>query len=222
MKIRGHSHGADTRDLPTPDPGLFEDAFALEVDWTPVGSAGSSGTSRTHSLELDNADLARFVSPLGLSALGGVVAMVGLVIAAFALVGDTAGIGATLGRVAIGLVITAGGVLMAWLSRTPLQFDRRSGIFSRGRPTANPLVKVLAPFQSCPLADIHALQILVKRASTRGSMSRPYLSYELNLVLDDRTRVNVLDHGDGEAVRKDAAVLGRFLERPVWDATQGR
>ena len=134
-----------------------------------------------------------------------------------------AGFGAILGRVVMGFVIAVGGVLMAWLSSSPLRFDRRSGEFTRGRPFANPILRALAPYRSCRLDAIHALQILVKRTSkTAGGTSGAYLSYELNLVLGNGSRLNVLDHGDDSAIREDAAMLGRFLERPVWDAAEGR
>ncbi|MGD9320846.1 MAG: hypothetical protein PVH99_12810, partial [Desulfobacteraceae bacterium] len=47
---------------------------------------------------------------------------------------------------------------------------------------------------------------------------RSYYSYELNLVLRDSKRTNVMDHGDYEKLREDAQTLSQFLEKPVWDA----
>jgi hypothetical protein len=46
-----------------------------------------------------------------------------------------------------------------------------------------------------------------------------YYSYELNLVLDDGSRINVVDHGNLDRLRSDAQTLSRFLDKPVWDAT---
>jgi hypothetical protein len=48
-----------------------------------------------------------------------------------------------------------------------------------------------------------------------------YHSYELNLVLNDGSRINVVDHGNLERLRSDASTLSRFLDKPVWDATRG-
>jgi hypothetical protein len=45
-----------------------------------------------------------------------------------------------------------------------------------------------------------------------------YYSYELNLVLDDGRRINVIDHGNLDRLRSDAQPLSRFLDKPVWDA----
>jgi hypothetical protein len=47
-----------------------------------------------------------------------------------------------------------------------------------------------------------------------------YYSYELNLVLDDGSRINVVDHGNLERLRSDAQTLSQFLGKPVWDAIQ--
>ena len=45
----------------------------------------------------------------------------------------------------------------------------------------------------------------------------PNSSYELNLVLQDGERLNVVDHGSFDVLREDAAKLGEFLGVPVWD-----
>jgi hypothetical protein len=47
-----------------------------------------------------------------------------------------------------------------------------------------------------------------------------YRSHELNVILRDARRLNVIDHGDLEIVRRDAGQLARFLQVPVWDKTQ--
>ena len=38
------------------------------------------------------------------------------------------------------------------------------------------------------------------------------------LVLQDGRRLNVVDHGNREQLRADAATLARFLGKPLWDA----
>ena len=45
--------------------------------------------------------------------------------------------------------------------------------------------------------------------------------YELNPVLNDGSRINVVDHGNLERLRGDAITLSQFLDKPVWDATRG-
>lgn len=65
--------------------------------------------------------------------------------------------------------------------------------------------------------DIGALQILShKNINKKGS----YYSFELNLVFNDATRLNVLNHNAMQATRDDAAILSAALRVPVWDAIE--
>lgn len=68
-----------------------------------------------------------------------------------------------------------------------------------------------------PFDQIHALQIVSEYVRRQ---KRSYYSHELNLVLESGERLNVVDHGDLEALRRDAATLARHLECPVWDASE--
>jgi hypothetical protein len=45
-----------------------------------------------------------------------------------------------------------------------------------------------------------------------------YDSYELNLVLRDGRRLNVIDHGTLHAIREDARILADYLGVSIWDA----
>lgn len=68
--------------------------------------------------------------------------------------------------------------------------------------------------------EIGALQLLEKQV--KGSRNHPgYLAYELNIVLRDGRRVNVIAHGDYRQLAADAATLSRSLQVPLWDVTPG-
>lgn len=97
---------------------------------------------------------------------------------------------------------------------TPIVFDKHKGYFWRGRkpPYEAPNTDQLK--DACHLSDIHALQLILKRCTNQGN----YSSHELNLVLHDGTRINVLDHGELAHIRADAKVLADFLDVPLWDA----
>ena len=69
-----------------------------------------------------------------------------------------------------------------------------------------------------PIAYVRALQLLPELV--RGDKSS-YYSYELNLVLSDGTRRNVVDHGSLAKLREDAAQLSARLNLPIWDACGG-
>ena len=52
-----------------------------------------------------------------------------------------------------------------------------------------------------------------------GNNHRAFRSYELNVVLDDASRRNLVCHGDHARLRQDASTLAAFLNVPLWDAS---
>ncbi len=71
--------------------------------------------------------------------------------------------------------------------------------------------------KSVRLDDIHAIQLLHKMFK-REDMTED--GYELNIVLKDTQRINALCYENKNQLRKDAAVLARFLDKPLWDAIE--
>jgi hypothetical protein len=100
-----------------------------------------------------------------------------------------------------------------------------------------PLSKGKYPGTKVDLKEAYALQILEEVVYTRrsgpGNSSGPgkkgtymlagdqqkYLSYELNLILKDRSRINIVDHGDLNDIRESAQKLADRLHIEVWDGT---
>lgn len=64
-----------------------------------------------------------------------------------------------------------------------------------------------------PLSSIHALQIITEKVTTKNSS---FLSYEINLILSDKKRINIVDHGNYERILSDSKQLGDYLGVPVW------
>ena len=64
--------------------------------------------------------------------------------------------------------------------------------------------------------DVHTFQIISERVRSKNGS---YLSYELNLVLKDGNRVNIVDHGKQSQILIDADTLSHLLAKPVWDIT---
>lgn len=65
--------------------------------------------------------------------------------------------------------------------------------------------------------NIHAIQII--KEYVRSDKTRFY-SYELNLVLKDKTRLNILDHGNLNSIKQDAKIISETLWIPVWDVSE--
>jgi hypothetical protein len=107
-----------------------------------------------------------------------------------------------------------------WLMSGPIGFDRTAGYFWKGGPgsaAATSQCETMAP-----LDWIHAIQLIresVEGGESPGNRPPGYLSYEINLVLRDGCRINVVDHANIYRIQQDARQLGEFLDVPVWDNT---
>ena len=102
---------------------------------------------------------------------------------------------------------------------SPIVFDRESKMYWRGGSDVD------SSKTSIHFEEIHAIQLLSKRnirtKKYHGNMRHRYRfkSVELNLVLSDGRRVNVLDHSKVGMIKSEAASLGELIGVPVWDAT---
>lgn len=184
---------AVARALPKPiDPAVFGDPLALQTQWTPLVRGGSN--FGTHRLVEGEAGCLEFKQSLGALAFGGVFMAVGLG------AGGSAALNGSPWFALFALPFTAVGVLMVWPA--PLRFD----------PATRQYVsrKVQVPF-----SRIRALQLLPERVSSDGGS---FKSYELNLVLEDGKRLNVVDHGNLATLREDSARVAALLGCPLWDA----
>ena len=105
---------------------------------------------------------------------------------------------------------------MMYYGSSPKVFDKRRGAFWKGRAGHQGVLARSGDTHSGDLEDVHALQLISEYCRSDKSS---YYSYELNVVLEDGARVNIVDHGDHSRLREDAAALSAFLGKPVWDAT---
>lgn len=205
---------ADPR--PQIDPRVFADPVAGKIDWSPLKPGGTNFT--THRLVREGDRLEFKIAP-GARAFALIFLLSGLgLVAGFAiplllrqpLVFREQDIGA-----AVGVVFFAVGWLLCRFFNRPVVFDRRSGYFWKGRIPPHQAVNREALKDCCPLEEIRALQIIAERV--RGDKSS-YWSYELNLVLKDGPRLNVVDHGSLDVIRTDGRAIADFLQVPLWDA----
>ena len=87
------------------------------------------------------------------------------------------------------------------------EFDLSSGSFIQGNSRYD-------------LSEMHAIQLFKKgyKVTSQIGFFEPFYSYEMNLVLHNCTRINIVDHGSLVDIRKDAGLLAFYLNVPVWDA----
>ncbi|MCA9101099.1 MAG: hypothetical protein KDA63_08120 [Planctomycetales bacterium] len=203
---------------PTIDPATFGDPLALDVSWEPLKRGGTNFATHRLSVSLQRCAfratwgaiifyLIFLVSGLAASGVGVYLLMDG---------DDATPWFAPLVLLAFGALFGGVGGALFFFGTRPVVFDRQFGWFYKGHGGPPMAYTDDGPGDAARLVDIHALQIVREYVSSNDSS---YYSYELNLVLGDGKRVAVVDHGNRQRLRDDAAQLAEFLDVPLWDAT---
>lgn len=204
------------------DPASLNDPVALQTAWAPAKGGGAN--FRTHRLVTVDHSRLEFKATAGavvfylVFLLAGLGMMYFFFSAAFRAGGSPGVTFAALMPLLIGLIFALVGGVMLYFGTAPIVFDTRQGCFWKGRKSPESTSDKGSVKVYSHLDDIHALQIISEYCSGNKSS---YYSYELNLVLKDGQRLNVVDHGNLARLREDGANLSRFLGRPLWDGLGG-
>jgi hypothetical protein len=200
------------------DPAQLNDPVALLTGWTPAKGGGAN--FRTHKLVNVNSFRLEFRASAGaivfylLFLLIGLGVLIGFTVFALSSVSPSLGIEMLI-PIVFGLVFTGVGGGMLYFGTVPVVFDMTMGCFWKGRKSRSNMIVRNTSKHFSEFDNIHALQLISEHC--RGN-KQSYYSYELNLVLKNGTRLNVVDHGNYDKIRKDADTLAAFLGKPVWDA----
>lgn len=112
-----------------------------------------------------------------------------------------------------GLIFAAAGGFMFYFFYMPRVFDKQLGIYYKAYNVDIHKIKKDTSKKYIPLKSIVAIQLIGEHVqSDKGS----YKSFELNLVLNDSSRKNVVDHGNLKSIITDAEILSAFLNVPIW------
>lgn len=200
------------------DPSRINDAVALQTEWRPLRGGGSN--FKTHKLAEINFHRIEFKATVFSKIFSMIFLFTGLAVFFFfglkeVDLNNPSFRFEIIFPVGFGLIFTAIGIFMFNLFTKPIVFDKTYGYFWKGRKQPAQTYDYGKKKNSIPLSEIHALQIISEYVS--GSKSS-YFSYELNLILKDGRRMNVIDHGKIAALREDAQKLAGFLGIPVWDS----
>lgn len=207
-----------SKSRPVFDPSIFNDSLAMETQWNPLKGGGSN--FRTHKLVQVDYTRIEFKSTLGAKLFSFVFMAFGV------------GIPAVIGYNIIqesgdffqldvlfvglfGLIFFGVGSFMFYWFAKPVIFDRTKGMYWKGWKTPQRYLTQNAVKEASRIGNIHALQIIPEFIRSDKSS---YYSYELNLVLKDGSRMNVIDHGNAIKIREDAKMLSEFLGVPIWDS----
>lgn len=114
-----------------------------------------------------------------------------------------------------GLIFSIAGGSMFYVFYMPRVFDKQLGVYYKAYKTDIHKIKKDTSKKYITLKSIVAIQLIGEHVkSDKGS----YKSFELNLVLQDSSRKNVIDHGNLKSIIVDAEILSKFLNVPIWHA----
>lgn len=203
---------------PSFDPSKFEDEVALQTQWSPLKGGGSN--FQTHKLVEVDYNRMEFKSTLGAKIFSLIFLTVGVAVPVFFGMERIQQAGDLfqsdfLFILLFGLIFASVGGWLFYSFAKPVIFDKTMGLYWKGWKTPRHYTAELETEDSSRISSIYALQIIPELVR---SDNKSYVSYELNLVLKDGLRMNVVDHGSSVKLREDAKVLSEFLGVPVWDA----
>ena len=199
------------------DPSRFSDPVADGTEWGPAKKGGSN--FRTHKLASFGGQRIEFKGTIGgiifgiIFLLAGVGAIVGFSI----FMSTSESLEFELPMIIpyiFGTIFTLVGFFIYRSMTAPIVFDKGLGHFWKGRKSPREVFNIDSIKVHAELEQIHALQLLSEYCHTDKSH---YYSYELNLILKDSSRINVIDHGNLNKLREDANILAEFLGVSIWD-----
>lgn len=183
------------------------------IDTTPCYNGGAS--FKTHTLKKTSNGYA-FNASIGAVLFAVLFALVGLGFFSYGIYKIISGsVLKDILLILFGALFLAIGVYVLIMFLRPRVFNKNSNYYYKGfRKNVNRKTK-----NYVPLNRIIALQLI---GETISSDNESYKSFELNLVLDDATRLNVVDHGNLKKLIIDTEVLSDFLNIPIWHAESNK
>ena len=193
------------------DAARFNDEVALKTDWEPLNT--SSSNFDTRKLSMEDRRYMKYKTTMGLKLFGGLFMVVGAAFLSF--VGPRmhgrwlpdSFLEEGLAQLVCLLFIFFGMALLYFVS-SPVEFDGRKGVFLKGRGKRR---------KSINFSEIHALQLIPKRVT--DSDGPDYFNHQLNLVLNDASRIHIVDYYHAEKAKQDSKVIADLMNKKVWDAS---
>ena len=195
-----------------------DDKVVSLTKWSPLSHGGQS--FKSHKLVQVDDDHIEFRMSLQSAMVYMYITLLGLftmVLSVFGNIMGFSGSGSPLIFFAVGLLFSAVGLFLYYKAKTKVSISRTYPAIYNGdidpAQAINP--NTIDGFK--PLHKLHSIQVLQKYIeSTIKDTNNSYFSYEINLIMNDGTRINVVDHGNRKAIIKQSNKLAEFLDVPLW------
>lgn len=119
------------------------------------------------------------------------------------------------GWVFFGLLTLFVGVFFLLVHSIAITFDKKIGLVWKGRCPQSLAGRIKEKTKAVYFSDIHAVQVV--KEYIKPAKSKYYYVYEINLILKDGTRFQVIDHGIRNQILQDAKILSHLINVPLWN-----
>ena len=198
------------------------DAVINKTEWTPLHGGGQN--FKSHTLVKVSDDRLVFKRSLSSSIFYGLTILAGLITMGLSIFGSLLGMSHSenpLYGIAFGLLFVGVGVYLYIKGAPTINLDRKLKALWKGRVEASAVINKSSIDGYTPLNKLHAVQVIEESVSGSGDedngRSNSYDSYEVNLVMSDGKRVNILDHGNKKAIDEDSKTIASLFKVPLWD-----
>ena len=193
------------------------DNIKSKVDTSPLNSGGAS--FKTNVLIKESSSKILYKPSIGAAIFGFIFLAIGLGVLFFGiypLFGNNFNFAEVEWFLLIfGLIFATAGGFTYYMFYMPRVFDKQIGYYYKAYKFKIHDSNKSASKSQIPLNSIIAIQLIGEHVKNdKGS----YKSFELNLVLKDGSRKNVVDHGNLKSIISDAEILSDFLDVPIWHA----
>lgn len=188
------------------------DSIAQDISWSPAKTGGAN--FKTHKL-IKDAFKIRFVPTI----FGHLFALLFAGVSIFLVLNEYTNIfnatieGSSWLKKIVPLVFAVASGYLLYSSYRPREFDLKNKIYRFGWLKPEIEISHLDNKHCLSFSHIHAIQILDEIITDDDGS---YTSTELNLVLKDGQRMNVIDHSSRASIMEDAKYLSQILIIPVW------
>lgn len=188
-----------------------------KVSVTPIKSGGAS--FKTNVLIQESISKLIYKPSTGAALFSFIFLAVGLSILFFSISPifnkTSEGLSINLFLLLFGFVFAGAGGLMFYYFYKPRVFDKQLGLYYKAYSVKSSKSNKKKIDNGIPLNKIIAIQIIGEHINRDNGS---YKSFEFNLVLDDNSRKNIIDHGNLKSIIDDAHILSDFLGVPIWHA----
>ncbi len=186
------------------NPKNYKDPVAQKTEWTTI-LKGNKSNFRIKRLSKEGETKLRFKPSAASVAIYRNCVLAGLAALALMVFLQT---GTWILKVLAVIAVLLGGWGF-YLQSQPLDFDKTAGVFRMGRK------------QTINFDEIYAVQLLSRiveaKTPPKGEIKKISI-YELNLVLKDGSRLNLVAHGGLKEILEDGNAISNFINKPIWDA----